>query len=71
MSWNGQHRQRPALLASADMTRAKTRALRPTDAGRIEGILRRFGALWADAESPGREAGAKGRARVADRTPRA
>jgi predicted SprT family Zn-dependent metalloprotease len=28
------------------MTRAKTRALRPTDAWRIEGILRRLGALW-------------------------
>ena len=34
------------LLASADMTRAATKALRPADAHSVEWLLRRLGALW-------------------------
>ena len=34
------------LLASADMTGAAAKALRPTDARRAEGILRQLGTLW-------------------------
>ena len=37
---------RAGLLASAGMTGAAAKPLRPTDARRAEGILRRLGALW-------------------------